>query len=126
MDEVVRTPYLPKGSLPVSVEVNYLGHQGPARLQIGHYDVILFAFPGIGTRLSGAQSSLSRLLAYPWHDRCSRQLLFGWGSSGSPILVSFLRVPWIASTRYLASTGGFPTSASRVQGSVSRPQGRRS
>ena len=46
-------------------------------------------------------------------------------SSGSPILVSFLRIPWIASTRYLASTGGFPTSASRVQGSVSRLQGRR-
>ena len=41
-------------------------------------------------------------------------------------LVSFLRVPWIASTRYLASIGGFPTSTSRVQGSVSRPQGRRS
>ena len=44
MDEAVRTPYLPKGSLPVSVEVNYLGHQGPARLQIGHYDGhLLFA-----------------------------------------------------------------------------------
>ena len=58
-----------------------------------------------------------------WMDRWQRRRR---PVDGSPRLVSFLRFPWIASPRYLASTGGFPTSASRVQGSVSRPQGRRS
>ena len=40
----------------------------------------------VGSQWIGARIQLSRSLADPWHDRCSRQLLFGWS-----LIVSLLR-----------------------------------